>query len=53
METWSLIIAQSQEEGERLVEKVNNIRKARLLNLNVKNTKLMKISRYRPMHKIR
>ena len=35
------LCANSQEEAERLVGKVNNIGKARLLKLNVKKTKLL------------
>ena len=37
--------ANSQKEAERLIGKVNNIGKARLLKLNVKNTKLLKIGK--------
>ena len=37
------LCANSQEEAERLIGKVNTIGKARLLQLNVKKTKLLKI----------
>ena len=37
--------ANSQEEAERLIGKVNTIGKARLLKLNVKKTKLLKIGK--------
>ena len=37
--------ANSQEEAERLIRKVNNIGKAKLLKLNVKKTKLLKIGK--------
>ena len=36
---------ESQEEVERLIGKVNNIVKARLLKLNVKQTKFLKIGK--------
>ena len=39
------ICATSQEVAERLIGKVNTIGKARLLKLNVKNTKLLKIGK--------
>ena len=37
------LCANSQEEAERLIGKVNTIGKARLLKLNVKKTNLLKI----------
>ena len=39
------LCAESQEEAERLIGKVNNIIKARLLKLNVKQIKLLKIGK--------
>ena len=39
------LCANSQEEAERLIGKVNNIGKARLPKLNVKKTKLLKIGK--------
>ena len=39
------LCANSQEEAERLIRKVNNIGKAKLLKLNVKQTKLLKIGK--------
>ena len=39
------LCAQSQEEAERLIGKVNNIANARLLKLNVKQTQLLKIGK--------
>ena len=39
------LCAESQEEAERLIVKVNNIRQARQLKLNVKKTKLLKIGK--------
>ncbi len=39
------LCANSQEEAERLIGKVNIIGKSRLLKLNVKKTKLLKIGK--------
>ena len=39
------LCADSQEEAERLIGKVNNIGKARLLKFSVKKTKLLKIGK--------
>ena len=39
------ICVNSQEESERLIGKVNTIGKARLLKLNVKKTKLLKLGK--------
>ena len=39
------LCANSQEEAERLIGKVNTIGKARLLKLNVKKNKLLKIGK--------
>ena len=44
--------AKSQEEAESLIGKVINIVKARLLKLNVKQTKLLKMVGYSPMQEL-
>ena len=46
------LCAESQEQAERPIGKVSNIVKARLLKLNVKQTKPLKIGRYSPMQEL-